>query len=392
MHRGGAMRRIRIKDLKPGYMLALPINLPRTGVALLKEGVELTQRHIAYLRQYGLQEEFCFIFDGSEQRQPSLEDRVILQHFRADILRSIENMELQNTLVSTYIALEDLADRIKSNSALVLQPVQKVSEKLMRQVLEHNDVMLQLAALKAIHEYTFCHSVNVAIYVVSFGKFLGLREGTLQQLALAGLLHDLGKLSIPAEILDKPGRLTAEEFKQVKGHTYEGYRRLAEKTGVGNDVLQAVLMHHERFDGSGYLLGLQGQKIHPWARMLAIVDIYDALTSRRCYREAVLPHETVDYLMALSTQGALDFKMLSVYLRHMPVYPGGLKVTLSTGEKGAVVETTPGLPLRPVVEVSSLAGGKQPGKGAPAEPVSIKRKRVDLAANPTVFITSIDAR
>lgn len=386
------MRRIPIKKLQAGNILAVPVKLPRTGVILLKEGLEITPRHIEYLLQYGLAEESCYIFDKSDLAELPQEDILILQNFRADILQGIEDMDLKQTLALTYTALSDLAGEIKGGGQLSLQSVQKASEQIVRQVLENNGVMLQLAALKIINEYTFCHSVNVAIYAVSFGKFLGLKRHTLRELALSGLLHDIGKLSISPQIIDKSGELTREEFEQVKRHTYEGYRRLVKKTGVSNDVLQAVLLHHERCDGSGYLLGLQGKKIHPWARMLAIIDIYDALTSRRCYRDAVPPHETVDYLMGLSTQGALDFDMLNLYLKNMPVYPEGCQVSLSTGEKGTVVETPPGIPLRPVVEVSFLARGKQISKEAPADPLAVKRKRVDLCINPTIFITSIDSR
>lgn len=389
------MRTIKVKELRPGDILAMPVNLPRSGITLLAEGTAITPKHIEYLLQYRLGNEECYLMETGEagDDRHSTEKQAILASFRTDIMQGIENAALKETLVNTCTALGSLEQDFREGRELSLEPVKDASQQLLTQVMENNAVMLQLAALKAINEYTFSHSVNVAIYAVTFGRILGNNRETLQELALAGLLHDIGKLSVPLEIIDKPGELTGEEYNQVKRHTYEGYKQLVKRTGVSNDVLQAVLQHHEKLNGSGYPLQLKSSKIHPWARMLAIIDIYDALTSKRCYRDAVLPHETADYLMGMASQGELDLKMLNLYLKNIPLYPQGCEVSLSSGEQGKVVETPLGVPLRPVVEVTSLYGGKKAGgTGAAASKPEVRRKRLELSSNPTVFITGIVSR
>ena len=150
------------------------------------------------------------------------------------------------------------------------------------------DALLTLCKLRRHDAYTFTHGVNVSVLATAFGVSLGLSREDLQELGLAGLYHDLGKTGIPDAILNKPGRLTEAEYVRVKQHPALGGKLLA-GLGLSEGVLRGVIEHQERFDGSGYPRGLSGAAIHKWGRVLALADVYDALTSRRSYKRALLP-------------------------------------------------------------------------------------------------------
>ncbi|MDO9535885.1 MAG: HD-GYP domain-containing protein [Bacillota bacterium] len=249
----------------------------------------------------------------------------------------------------------------------------KAAENIADEVTRDPQVLLQIAFLKAIDDYTFSHAVHVSIYVTSLGKFLNLSKKELHELSLAGLLHDIGKVDIPPEIVNKPGKLTDEEFKIMKEHVRFSFNRVYRFEGINRDILSAIGQHHERIDGSGYLQKLKGPYIHKWARLLSIADVYDAITTDRVYRNAVLPHEGAEILM--SNTGKLDTDFLNIFIRNISFYPTGTQVILSTGENGIIVGTQPNMPLRPIVKITA-----KDGKTA---------RVVNLVDNLTTFITHV---
>ncbi len=386
------MKKILIREIQVGDILAQHIFLPNTGLPLIKGGTVITPVHLRYLEKYELTDLECFIMDESAMMDMLLpeEERIMANNFRSDVIRSIRETTVKKTLAATYLALESLNEEARENRPLTLSKVNNVSSVLVNRILENNNVMLQMAALKAISEYTFSHSVNVAIYAINLGRLLGLNEESLKGLAMAGLLHDIGKMSIPPEIIEKPEKLTPQEFEQIKSHSIKGYLRLTTKTkDLPRETINAVLQHHEKLDGSGYPNGLQGSFIHLWARILSIADIYDAMTSDRCYREAFLPHETVEYLLSLCSQGSLDRELIELFVQNTSFYPPGCKVLLNTGEKGTVVDYPWQVPVRPTIEIISPTSLQKIGKAKQGKLSTPANKKIELEKDLTVFITAM---
>ncbi|MEF2144195.1 MAG: HD-GYP domain-containing protein [Desulfovibrionaceae bacterium] len=221
---------------------------------------------------------------------------------------------------------------------------------LVDSVMRNENALLTIKYLKSFDEYTFNHCINVAVVATVYGKYLGLPENRLNELCQAGVFHDLGKALIPLEILNKPGRLTKEEFDVMRGHPQLGYDLLSSVQGPSEDTLRGVLEHHEKYDGSGYPSGLKGLEQGEFARILAVSDVYDALTSERVYKQGMLPSRAMRIIYGIREA---DFYpgMVEGFIRCLGIYPIGSLVRLSTGENGVVIETAPGTPLLPIVRI-----------------------------------------
>jgi putative nucleotidyltransferase with HDIG domain len=200
----------------------------------------------------------------------------------------------------------------------------------------NGDALISLCRLKMADEYTYMHSVSVCALMVSLGRQLGLDEATCRDAGLAGLLHDLGKAAIPQDILNKPGKLTDDEFTVVKSHPVKGYETLL-ASGVENErVLDVCRHHHEKMDGSGYPDRLNAESISLIARMSAVCDVYDAITSNRPYKAGWDPAESVSRMA--SWQGHFDPMVLQTFIKTIGIYPTGSLVRMASGKLGIVVE------------------------------------------------------
>ena len=210
-------------------------------------------------------------------------------------------------------------------------------EEITDSVTRNPGALISLARLKTADDYTYMHSVAVCALMVALAKQLKLDEKTTQQAGMAGLLHDLGKSAIPLEVLNKPGKLTDEEFDLVKDHPRQGYLMLKDSASVEPDVLDACLHHHEKMDGTGYPDKLKGEQISLLSRMAAICDVYDAITSDRPYKRGWDPAESVKR-MAEWTKGHFDPRIFHAFVKSIGVYPVGSLVRMGSGKIGVVVE------------------------------------------------------
>ena len=231
----------------------------------------------------------------------------------------------------------------------VVDAANSISGDLMKTITENDAVAVNIDALKVSDEYTFKHSVDVASISMIIARQSQMPERDVHQIGVAGLLHDLGKSEIPNEILNKPARLTDEEFEVMKSHPVRGYNLLKDKQGIAPEILMGVLQHHEKMGGNGYPLALPAEKISPYAKILAVADIYDALVTERPYKKGFSPRDAVEMIMAMTDD--LDVNMIKTFLKSVILYPVDSVVSLSNGEAAKVVENNIDYPTRPKVVV-----------------------------------------
>jgi HD-GYP domain-containing protein (c-di-GMP phosphodiesterase class II) len=214
----------------------------------------------------------------------------------------------------------------------------------------HNIVKV-LNEEKEFDEYTYTHSINVGIYSMLIGRWMKLGQDEIHNLMIAGLLHDVGKTKIPYNVLNKTGKLTDKEFELLKNHPEFGYDILLEQRALSEDICQAVLLHHERIDGSGYPYHIRGDEIGLYAKIVAIADVYDAITTNRVYKSKRTPFEAFKIFMTEEVKN-LDPLIVHTFITNISTHYVGMKVLLNTGEVGKIVYIPPQSVSNPIVDLN----------------------------------------
>ena len=251
--------------------------------------------------------------------------------------------------------VKDMLQDIRLGKQVEMELVEPLVEKMVDSIFRNQDALLPLARLKEHDSYTFQHSVSVCALLVSFARSMGLERATIKEIAIGGLLHDVGKAKVPDEILNKPAKLTDAEFAKMKSHVVQSILILQNTPGISQIALDVAGQHHERYDGSGYPNQLKGEAISLFGRMGAIVDVYDAITSDRVYHKGMAPTAALGRLLEWSKYH-FDPVLVRTYVKCVGIYPTGSLVRLESGRLAVVREQHPDNMMLPKVTLIYHAG------------------------------------
>jgi len=268
---------------------------------------------------------------------------------KASVNREGQQSQAKNLLAEAKGLIKKVMSETFKGKAIEVGPLEDVADKMIESVLDDADAFKCISALRTKDAYLLEHSINVAFLLVTFGKHLRLDREILKQMAVGGMLHDIGKIKVANEILHKPGKLTAEEFEQIKLHQVYAVDIMNETKGLSQVSKDVCLMHHEKLDGRGYPNGLTEQQLPQHGRMSCIVDIFDALTATRCYKEAMSPAAAFKILLSL-TPFHLDQTLVYEFIRCVGIYPVGSLVQLSDERVGIVWDSKERDGLHPIVK------------------------------------------
>lgn len=331
--------RVPVAQIQPGLVLGADV-CSEAGAVLLSRGTVITEYAVVRLQAWAI--EYITVLSRKDSMEPQIKP---LHH------HSKEDIAFFDMYLHSVDTIGTLFEEMKVNKKVPLQEFQPVAEHVLEHVLGVQGVLSRLRQVKSGDEYTYNHSLNVGIYSVLIGNWFGYDEQTLRQLAMAGLLHDAGKAKISAGILKKPSRLTDEEFEEMKRHPLYGYDLVNNTAGLSRHIAMAVLQHHERENGGGYPLRLSADTIHPYAKIVAVADVYDAVTSDRVYQAKRPPYVAADIIMEESFR-TLDPVIVQKFLQRITAFFFTDKVRLNNGLTGTIVNVNPLRPTRPLVQTA----------------------------------------
>ncbi len=353
------MRILPTKAVKPGMRLGRSIFDPN-GRLVIAAGITLQQKVLDLLARQG----YSAVYIADSFSDVDLPDTVSFDT-RQEVTRCVTELMKEEILASQRMALEMPfnPDRQKLGKVVIAKHrhemtvrIAKAAEMLVNEVITNPEVIIGLVDVKSLHDYSFAHSVQVAVNSLVVGKMLGLKPTELRDLGTGALLHDIGKTAVSTSIWAKEGDLTPEEFERVQAHPEAGFEILR-STGMGLLPAHVAYQHHERWDGSGYPRGLKERDILKYARICAVCDVFDAMTSDRPYKKAI--HPSIGLAFILENSGILfDPEVTEAFSRVTAPFPLATGVKLSTGETAIVKKLNPRALDRPIVVAVRSPGGE----------------------------------
>ncbi|HZJ84333.1 MAG TPA: HD-GYP domain-containing protein [Syntrophomonadaceae bacterium] len=323
------MKRLSVLRLEEGMVVARTVYDGDARV-LLHAGIILDKIYIKRLQELGINSIYV--------KDPLINDIVIPEPIS------------ETTRIQTIKVIKDNFTNLESNRKLNIKAVKTLVENILDELLQNYNLLIHLTDIRTYDDYTFAHSVNVCILSIMTGITLGYHDLKLRELGLGALLHDVGKVRIDKEILNKPDDLTRKEYDEIKKHPAYGFEILRQYQDIPLLSAHVAYQHHERWDGNGYPRKLKGSEIHEYARIVAAADIYDALLADRPYRPAYSINQALIVLKRLAGT-YLDKEVVTALISNIAIYPIGTIVELNTGDVAVVVDVNKEYPNRPVLKV-----------------------------------------
>lgn len=361
------IKKIPLTKLMPGMVVAGYVcdwggDPSRWGRRLVQN-----QKDIDKIHGFGIEEVYIDTSAGLDvEKAPSLPE--VKEQISQKIVKIGQQSDASKKKIATKISMqEELAHarKIKDQAMGVVtgvladtrlgkqvdvSPVKAIVEQIAESMFRNTGAILSLSLIKQKDEYTFTHSVNVGVFLISFARAIGMSEEETIQAGIGGMLHDIGKMKIPLEILNKPGKLTEEEFALMKRHALFSGEILRETPGVSQIAVDVAQQHHERFNGSGYPFNLGGDQLSQAGQMAAIVDVYDAITSNRCYHRGMNSSDALKKMYEWSKHH-FDLALFQKFILCVGIHPVGSMVRLKNHKVGVVIENHPDAILFPVVRL-----------------------------------------
>ncbi|SFH93079.1 HDIG domain-containing protein [Tindallia magadiensis] len=354
------MRAVSIMGLTPGVKLGKTV-YDEKGLVLLRSGVLLTESYIYQLKYKNIPAVYI-----DDELSSGIETPEVIDHeVRAKAILQIKDIFEELNPSKNKTAVRYINEKH-------YEGVKSVFDIIMENLQTNQGASLNMAEMMSTNLYTYTHSLNVAILSVLTAKSLRLSQDKIKELGVGALLHDVGKMAVPDEILNKPGNLTKEEWLLMKEHPENGYNMVKGNVGISAYTKAIILSHHERIDGSGYPNGLKKDHIHLLTQIVSLADIFDAITSDRCYRNRIPAYQAVEIITAQVHQ-SFDERVFHAFIKNVDLYPPGMLVQLSNGERAIVLSNNREQPTRPMVRIID----------ADNQPV----KEMDLMKHLSIFIT-----
>jgi putative nucleotidyltransferase with HDIG domain len=339
------LKKIRVEELVEGDRI-LKLDVDWIDPQFLKKNIKVDSALKKKLIDHGLK--YVYISDKYDEFQPEIED---LESFSFKTIYDNPKIYIQSVAV-----VRAVFNTILEKKSVNLEAINKVVDKVVEVTVKDSRPLVYFTKIHNYSEYLYHHSVNVSIYAAAVGKLLNMNLRDLRSLTFSGILHDIGKLFIPPEILNKPGKLTESEYDAVKKHPVLG-AELLKRLNIDGIELKLVLEHHERCDGSGYPKGLKDEEISVYGKIGAVCDSFDAITSDRVYKNAKNPNDAIKEMAQLSGK-TLNKTIFEYFVSTIGLFPVGTVVLLSTNEL-AVVCGQNKMPIEPIVIVFLRADGRK---------------------------------
>lgn len=317
--------RIPVSNISRDMILSKDV-ITQDGTVLISANTPLDNVNIRKLRAFDI--EYVMV-------RPAVPKRLIKVRRAPKVVEQAEFQNFEARHRQRADEYKSLVRDISAGKRIDISELYKISDGVMQSLKLKSDVFTFLNSMRQADEHIYTHSVNVSILCNIFANWLKLNPKAVSELTVAGLLHDIGMSGIPSEILNKKEPLTAEEAELIEGHTTAGYRLIMNQA-LPNTVKAAVLMHHERMDGSGYPNKVTSGKVSPYAKILSICDVYDAMTSDRAYREKIQPFKVMRTLET-GMYSELDARYLLIFLQHIAYNYLGSWVRLSDGRSAEIM-------------------------------------------------------
>lgn len=315
-----------VEDLQMGDIIVEEIFTDYTNISLFVEGTVVDERIKRKLMRSNVER---IIVSRQKSKHDNIKDIVEDKH-------RIKKAQFKDDYREKVSEFKGVFQNVLNGGKIDKEKVANISEDIFGSVDSMYVAIESISELKGFDEYTYIHSINVSLYAMLLAKWLGLEKEEIKELVQAAILLDIGKAKVDPNILKKPGTLTYEEFLEIRNHAQYGYDMCKDMDDIDDKTKDVILSHHERVDGSGYPNGLKQEEISLFARIVAVCDVYDAVTSDRVYKDKITPFKAYNEIMEHG-YGKLDTELMLTFLNNIGDLYVGLNVKMNTGEIGEIV-------------------------------------------------------